>query len=100
MKVMKGETMAVWHPSRVDFVVLARSDAEDFVASGPDDRVATGAAVEIDALGFLEEPYAHLEAEVVRSERTDGADVSGVERVVVIEATTRMNSDGSVCSAL
>ena len=63
--MVEAKSVTVRHPGRVDLVVFARRDAEDFVAAGPDRGVAAGAAVEIDALGFLEEPNTHLKAEVV-----------------------------------
>ena len=84
MNLVEGEAVTVRHPSRVDVVVLTRSDAEDLVASGPNRGVAACAAVHVDGWSFLEEPDAHLEAEVVAGKRSDGADINGVEAVVVI----------------
>ena len=100
VEVVEVEPVGVGHPSGVDFVVLAGGDAVDFVAAGPDAGVGAGAAVGVDAFGFLEEPDAHLEAEVVGGEGADGADVCGVEGVVVIEFLPGVDGEGGVGAAL
>ena len=97
---VESETMAVGHPSGVDLVVFARSDAEDFVAASPNGGVAAGAAVDVDGRSFLEEPDPHLEAEVVAGQRADGTDVDGVETVVVVELAAGVDGKGGVGSAI
>lgn len=79
---------------------MARGDAVDFVAAGPDGDVGTGAAVDIDAWCFLEEPHAHLETEIIRCECADRADVGGVERVIRIEQAAGVDGEGRVGAAL
>ena len=79
----------VGHPRVVHGVVLARSDAVDFTFAGPDGRVRAGGGFGVDARRLLQEPDAHLEAEVGARERADRADVDGVERVVVIQFAAR-----------
>ena len=51
-------------------------------------------------LGLLQEPDAHLEAEVRARQRTDGADVDRVERVVVLELLARVAGERAVASAV
>ena len=75
----------VGHPRVVHGVVLARRDAVDLTFAGPDGRVRTGGGFGVDARRLLQEPDAHLEAEVRARERADGADIDRVERVVVVQ---------------
>ena len=75
----------VGHPGVVHGVVAARRDAVDLAFARPDGRVRAGGGLGVDARGLLQEPHAHLEAEVGAGERADGADVDGVERVVVVQ---------------
>ena len=72
----------------------------DGVPAGVDEDVRAGAAIHIDRRGFLEKPDAHLEAEVIGGEGADGADVGGIEGVIVIEATAGMDGEGGVGAAL
>lgn len=65
-----------------------------------DENVGAGSAIYVDGGGFLEEPDAHLEAEVIGCECADGADIGGVERVVVIEEAAGMNGESGVGAAL
>lgn len=76
--VMEIQAMRVWHPAGIDLVVLTRSDAVNFVFASPHRDVGAGAAVDVDGFGFLEEPDAHLEAEIVGGQGSHGADVGGV----------------------
>ena len=92
--------MRIRHPAGIHLVVLARGDAVDFVAAGPDGDVGASAAVDIDARRFFEEPHAHLETEIIRCERADWADVGGVERVIRIEQTAGVDGEGRVGAAL
>ncbi len=64
--VVKIEAMGIRHPAGIDGIVLARGDAMNLIATGPDCDVRARAAIDVDALGFLQEPDAHLETEVVR----------------------------------
>ena len=98
--VVEIQAVRIRHPARVHLVVLARGDAVDLVAAGPDGDVGAGAAVHVDGRGFLEEPDAHLEAEVVGGQRADRADVGGVERVVGIQQAVRMDGERGVGAAL
>ena len=79
----------VGHPRVVHGVVLARRDAVDLTFARPDGRVRAGGGFGVDARRLLQEPDAHLEAEVGARERADRADVDGVERVVVIQFAAR-----------
>ena len=92
--------MRIGHPRRVHLVVETRGDAVDLVAAGPDVDVGARAAVDVDRRRFLEEPDAHLEAEIVGSQRADRADVGGVERVVGIQQAVRVDGQRGVGAAL
>jgi hypothetical protein len=54
----------VGHPGVVHGVVAARRDAVDLALARPDGRVRAGGGFGVDARRLLEEPDAHLEAEV------------------------------------
>ena len=75
----------VSHPRVVHGVVLARGDAVDFSFAGPHGGVGASGGFGVDAGRLLEEPDAHLEAEVGARERAHWADIDRVERVVVRE---------------
>ena len=77
--VVEIEAMRIRHPAGIDLVVLTWSDAMDFVFASPNGDVGASAAVDVDGFGFLEEPDAHLEAEIVGGQGSDWADVGGVE---------------------
>ena len=77
--VMEIEAMRIRHPAGIDLVVLTWSDAMDFVFASPNGDVGASAAVDVDGFGFLKEPDAHLEAEIVGGQGSDWADVGGVE---------------------
>ena len=94
------EPTGVAHPVAVHRVISARLVAVHLVFARADDRVATGAAAGAEALGFLEEPDAHLKAEVVRRQRADRADVDGVERVVVVERLAGISRDRVVTASV
>ena len=98
--IMEVETVRIRHPAGIDLVVLTWRNAMDFVAAGPDRNVRARAAVDVDALGFFQEPDTHLETEVVRGQRADRADVGGIERVIRIEQTTWMHGQSGVRAAL
>ena len=98
--MVESKSVTIRHPGRIHLVVFARRDAENFIATGPDRGVAAGAAVEIDALGFLEEPDTHLEAEVIGSQGSHRTNVGGVEGVVIIKATSGVDRHGSVSATL
>ena len=77
--VVEIEAMRIRHPAGIDLVVLTWSDAMDFVFASPNGDVGASAAVDVNGFGFLEEPDAHLEAEIVGGQGSDWADVGGVE---------------------
>ena len=62
--------------------------------------VAARRAAGANALGFLEEPCAHLETEILRRQRADRANVHGVERVIVVERHSGERRDGVVAAAI
>lgn len=72
----------------------------DLVLTAADDDVATGAAVRVDGFGLLEEPDAHLEAEVLGGEGTNGADVDGVKGIIAVEALAGMDRKVRVSTAV
>src|ERR1039458_901586 len=74
------------HPRAVDSVVFTRRVAVNFFLARADDDVAAGGATGANAFGFLEEPDAHLEPEILGRERADRADVHGIQRVIVVES--------------
>ena len=78
------QASVVAHPIGIDRIVLPRGLADDFVLASADDRVAAGAAGGADAFSFVQEPDAHLEAEIFARERADRADVDRVERVIAV----------------
>jgi len=90
----------VGHPRVVHRVVAARGDAVDDALAGPDDGVGADAGLGVDAVRLLEEPDAHLEAEVGAGERADGADVDRVERVVVLQLLARVARERAVAAAV
>ena len=91
---MEIEPAVIAHPDGVDVVILPRGLAVNDVFPAADEGIAAGGATGADALGLLEEPDAHLEAEIGRGQRADGADIDGVERVIAIERAVRMAGDG------
>src|SRR5262245_2387400 len=66
-------------------VVLARGLPVDHILPGADHSVAASGATAADALGFLEEPAAHLETKIDRSEGADRTNIDGVKRIVVLQ---------------
>ena len=88
------------HPAGVDRVVLARLVAIDLLLPRPDDDVAARRAARAQALGFLEEPDAHLETEILRGERADRADVHRVQRVIVVEHLPGIGGERVVAAAI
>ena len=56
--------------------------------AGTDDDVASRGATCANALGFLEEPNAHLETEIFGGQRTNRTNIDGVERVIIVERRT------------
>ena len=79
------QSARIAHPWPVHRIIIARFIAVHGVFARADHRVAAGAAAGAEAVGFLEEPYAHLEPEILGGQRTDRADVSGVERVIIVK---------------
>ena len=73
----------VAHPGLVDVDVAARPQAVDLAVALVDVDVAAGRAPGADRVGGLQEPDAHLEAEVVGEQRAHRADVGQVAGVVV-----------------
>ena len=100
IEVVEIEAVGIGDPAGIDVVVLPRGDAVDFVFAGVDDDIRSGAAGGVDGIGFLEEPDAHLEAEVFGGEGSDGAEVDGVQRVVVVEPLAWVGGEGGVGAAL
>src|SRR6185312_13828373 len=73
----------VAHPGLVDLDVAPRPQAVDLLITLVHVDVAAGRAPGADGVGGLQEPDAHLEAEVVGQERAHRADVGQVPGVVV-----------------
>lgn len=94
------QAVRVGQPVGVHRLVLTRSDAVDLILTAADEDVAAGAAVRIDGLGLLEEPDAHLEAEILGSQCADGTDVDGVKGIVAVEPLARMNREMRVAAAI
>ena len=97
---MEIQPAVIAHPDGVDGVVFARRLAIHLVFARTDDGVAARRATCADALGFLEEPDAHLETKIFRRQRADRADVHGVQRVIVVERLAGMTRDRVVTAAI
>jgi len=98
--IVEAEPALVAHPFGIDRLVVARRLAINKPFAAADDRIAARGAAGADAFGFLEEPDAHLEAEILAGERADGADIDGVERVIIVEPLARMDGEGGVTAAV
>ena len=94
------DAAAVGHPGVVDSVILAGGDPVNHALPRPDRRVHPRARLGVDAAGLLQEPDAHLEPEVGARERTDRADVDGVQRIVVLELLARVAGERAVAAAV
>src|SRR5215216_747369 len=88
------------HPGGIDVVVFARCLAIDYVLACADDGVAAGRATCANALGFFQEPDAHFETEVRRSERSDGTDVDGVQRIIILKPFAWIRSQDGMAAAV
>ena len=71
-------------------IVLSRCLPIDHVLATADDGVTAGSATCADTLGFFQEPDAHFETKIRRRERANGADVDGVERIIIFQLLPRM----------
>ena len=91
---------AVGHPRVVHLVVAARGDAVDDALATPNLGVHAGGGFRANAGRGLQEPHAHLEAEIGAGKRTDRADVDGVERIVVLELPARVAGERGVAAAV
>ena len=94
------EAAVVAHPVRIDRVVLPRCLADDFVFTGADDGVATGAAGGAEAFCFAQEPDPHFEAEVFARQRSHRADVDRIERIIAVEALSLVHGQRGVTAAI
>ncbi len=99
MDIVEPEPALVADPERVDRLVLARGLAVDRLLAAADERVATRGTAGAKAFRFLEEPDAHLKAEILARERADGTDIDRVERVIIIEPLSRMDRERGVAAA-
>src|SRR5213592_1628833 len=84
------EPAIIAHPTGVNVIVLAGRLAIDHVLTSANDCVAPRRATCADALRFFQEPDAHFEAEISRSQRAHGANVDGVKRIIVNQRPARM----------
>src|ERR1051325_5660606 len=98
--VIEVEPPVVAHPARVHVIVLARGLPVNHILARADDRVATGRAAGADTFRFLQEPDPHLETEIGRGQRTDGANVDRVQRVIVFERPIGMRGEDGVTAAI
>src|SRR3954466_10701784 len=71
LQIFEVEPAVVAHPGGIDGVILTWSLAIDHVFARPDHRVATSRAARAKAFRFLQEPDAHLETKIRRSQRPD-----------------------------
>src|SRR5215469_16846141 len=81
-------------------VVLTRGLPIDHVLSRTDGGVATGRAAGAYALGFLQEPYPHLETKIGGSESANRADIHGVKRIIIFQPLARMCGEHRVTAAI
>ena len=93
------QARVIGHPATVHLIVLARGDAVDLLTAGPDVDVGTRAAVHINGRRALEEPNAHLEAEVTAGEGTHGAEIHHVHGVIAVQLLAGVAGDGVVRTA-
>ena len=70
------------------------------VLAAGDQDIRAHAAIHIDALGFLQKPDTHLEAEVFAGESAHGADIHRVQRVVVVELLAGIDRQGGVAASV
>ena len=90
----------IGEPGGVHRVVAARRDAVEHALTTRDGGVHADRGLGVDARRLLEEPHAHLEAEVRRGQRADRADVHRVERVIVLELLARVARERAVAAAV
>ena len=64
LEVFEIQPPVIAHPGGIDGVVFARGLAINHVFARADDGVAAGGATRAETLRFLQEPDAHLEAEI------------------------------------
>src|SRR6266550_865732 len=81
-------------------VVLARGLPVDHVLSRADDAVTACRTTGADAFGFLQEPDAHLEAEIGGSERADWANIDCIKRIIIFQALAGMRGQHGVTAAI
>ena len=94
------ETAAVAHPGGVHVVVVAWGLAVNRIATGTDFHATAATAASANAVCFREEPHALLEAEIGAGQSADGADIDGVERVIVLQTLAGMHGEGGVTATL
>src|SRR5947208_15706331 len=94
------QAAVIAHPAGIDAVVFAGLVALHHLLASAHDNVAASAAARADALRFFQEPDSHLEAKIFRGERAYGANIDGVERVVVIELPVWESSNRVVTAAV
>ena len=90
----------ITHPRAVDSVVFARGVAVNFFLARADEDVTAGRTTGADAPGFLEEPYAHLETEILRCERAHWTNVHRVQRVIIVESFARKRRERVEAAAI
>ena len=81
-------------------VVLARGLPIDYVLSRADDSVAACRTTGADAFGFLQEPDAHLKAEIGGSERADRANIDCVKRIIIFQVLAGMGGQHRVTATI
>src|SRR5687767_13515071 len=64
LEIIEVEPAVVAHPGGINVVVFARRLPVNYILARADERVAAGRAAGAKAFRFLQEPDAHLEAEI------------------------------------
>jgi len=95
-----GEAAFVAHPVVIDLGVVPRHEAPGALVLVLDLDVAAGRAAVAHARRSLELPRPHREPEVLRGQRTNRADIDGVDRVRVVELLARRRGQDLVVTAM
>ena len=85
---LEVQSAVIAHPTSIDRLVLTRRLAVNNPFARPEHRVAAGGAVRANAFRLLQEPDALLEAEIVRRQRPNRAEVHDVQIVIRLRRVT------------
>ena len=70
------------------------------IFAAPDQDVRSGPAIDVYAFCLPKKPDPHTKAKVLGRERSHRANIHGVERVIVVEQSARINGESSMAAAV